>query len=255
MCQVPGQAFLSILMLGMPLANLLQAIPHQQLVIGSRKNRCGHVNEDTDLAIHGEGVLPEKDGGCNARTEATSQVGADAVAGEAPHHDGVGNADGEGDRDGGDERVGGVEAGPDDNANEAVQKEFLEEEVALVRLIGIREGAEDAGDAAVERSCTVRLQVEGLGSLNLGPVAAHEQQQAGDEGTEDPREDIVRHFVPGEALPDCKADSNDRIEVATGDGGAGDDSKSNADREGLADLEDGPEHRHAKFFTGGRGGG
>lgn len=144
-------------MLRMSLANLLQAIPHQQLIVRCSEDRRGHVHQDADPAVDREGALPEKDGGDDACAEVTGEVGADAVSGEAPHHDGIGDADREGHRDGRDKRVRGVEARPDDDADEAVHKEFLEEDVALVGLVGVGEGAKNTGDAAVEGRRAVGL--------------------------------------------------------------------------------------------------
>ena len=46
------------------------------------------------------------------------------------------------------------------------------------------------------------------------------------------------HFPPGETLPDSEADRDGWIEVTTRCGGTGDDSKSNANSEAPADLED-----------------
>jgi hypothetical protein len=242
------QSLLPILVLCMPLANLLQAIPHQQLVVARREDGRGHVHQDADPRIHGEGVAAEKDGRYDARAKVTSEISGDGIGREAPHHNGVGDADGEGDRDGRYERVGGVEASPDDDADEAVDEEFLEEEVALVRLICIGECAEDARHAAVKGGSAVRFQVNGLGSLDLGPVAPH-QQQGRDEGAEDLGEDVVGHFAPGEALPDGEADGDGGVEMAAGDRGAGDDGESNADGEGPANLEDGAEHGDAELLS------
>jgi hypothetical protein len=44
--QVLRQSLLTRLMLGMSLVDLLQAVPHQELVVSSRKNRRRDVNED-----------------------------------------------------------------------------------------------------------------------------------------------------------------------------------------------------------------
>ena len=251
---MPGQAFLAVLVLGVAFADLLQAVAHEEFVVGGGEDGGGDVDEDADPRVDGEGALAEEDGGDDAGAEVTGEVGGDGVAGEAPDHDGVGDADGEGDGDGGDEGVGRVEAGPDDDADEAVDEELLEEEVALVGLVGVGEGAEDAGDAAVEGRRAVRLEVERFCRLDLRPVAAH-QQQAGDEGAEDLAEDVVRDLAPREPLPDGEADRDGRVKVATGDGGTGDDGERDADRKRPADLEDGAEDGDAEFFAGGGGSG
>ena len=54
------------------------------------------------------------------------------------------------------------------------------------------------------------------------------------------------YFSPGEALPGCEADSDGRVEVATGCGGTGDDGESDADGETPADLEDAAEGADAE---------
>ena len=252
--QMPRQAFLAVLVLGVALADLLQAVAHEELVVARSEDGGRDVDEDTDPRVGREGALAEEDGGDDAGAQVPGEIGGDGVAGEAPDHDGVGDADGEGDGDGGDEWIRRVEAGPDDDADEAVDEELLEEEEALIGLVGVGEGAEDAGDAAVEGRRAVGLEVERFGGLDLRPVAAH-QQQARDEGAEDLAEDVVRDLAPREALPDREAERHRRVEVATGDGGARDDSEGDADRERPADLENGAEDGDAEFFAGGGGGG
>ena len=49
------------------------------------------------------------------------------------------------------------------------------------------------------------------------------------------------NLSPGKALPDSEANRNGWIEVSTGSGGTGDDSKSDTDSETPADLEDAAE--------------
>ena len=72
--------------------------------------------------------------------------------------------------------------------------------------------------------------------LYLGPVAAHEEH-AGYEGAENLGEDVVGDLLPGETLPDREADGDGRVEVAAGDGRAGDDGESDAEGEAEADLQ------------------
>ena len=52
-------------------------------------------------------------------------------------HDGISETNGKGDGDGRNEWVGGVQAGPDHDADERVDEELLEEEVALIGLVGV----------------------------------------------------------------------------------------------------------------------
>ena len=158
----------------MALANLLQTISHQQLIVACREYRRLYVHQNTNPRIRRKGVRAEEDGSYDARAEVTGEIGGDGVSCEAPDHDGVGNADGEGYRNGGDEGVCRVKARPNHDTDEAVDEEFLEEDVTLVRLVGIWKGTEDARHTAVEGRRAVRLQVECLGSLDLGPVAAHQ---------------------------------------------------------------------------------
>ena len=80
-----------------------------------------------------------ENGSDNPRAEVTREVGADGDVGESPDHDCVGEADGEGCAGGGDEGVGGVKDGPDHDADEGIDEEFDEEEVAEVGLVGVGE--------------------------------------------------------------------------------------------------------------------
>ena len=118
----------------MPLPNLTQTIPHQQLIIPRREQRRRHINHDRDPAIiHiGERFAAEEDGRHDPRAQITGEVGGDGDVGEAPDHGGVGEADGKGGAGGGNEGVRRVEAGPDYDADVRVDEEFGEEEVAQV---------------------------------------------------------------------------------------------------------------------------
>ena len=131
---MPLQPLLPILMHRMPLPNLTQAIPHQQLIVPRREERRRHVDQNRDPAvIHiGEGFAAEEDGRHDPRAKVTGHVGGDGDVGEAPDHGGVGEADCKGGAGGGDERVRGVEAGPDHDADVGIDEEFGEEEVAQV---------------------------------------------------------------------------------------------------------------------------
>lgn len=58
--------------------------------------------------------------------------------------------------------------------DKSINHEFLEEEVTLVRLIGIWERAKYAGDTPIENRGSVLLQIDCLDGLDFGPVAAHD---------------------------------------------------------------------------------
>ena len=74
------------------------------------------------------------------------------------------------------------------------------------------------------------------------PVHAHKQHSS-HECSKDLREYVMGNLSPGKALPDSEANRNGWIEVSTGGGGTGDDSKSDTDSETPADLEDAAEGR------------
>lgn len=120
----------------MPLPNRTQTIPHQKLIIPRRENRRRniHQNRNPTIAQVAEGFATEEDGSDDTGAEVTGEVGADGDVGKAPDHGAVGETDSEGGADGGDERVGGVEVGPDDDADEGVDEEFGEEEVAEIAI-------------------------------------------------------------------------------------------------------------------------
>ena len=162
------QALLALLVHRMARLDLLQAVPHQELVVARGEDGGGDVDQDGDprvAVVGGEDAAAEKRGGRHAGAEVTGQVGGDGVAGEAPHHGGVGEADGEGDGGRGDEGVGRVQARPDHDADVAVHEELLEEEEALVGLVGVGDHAGDAGDAAVVDCCSGVFQFQVSGGL------------------------------------------------------------------------------------------
>lgn len=132
------QPLLPLLMHRVALADLAQAIPHQELVVARREERRGHVDQDGDPAVvHvAEGLAAEEDGGHDARAQVAGEVGGDGDVGEAPDHGGVREADGERGAGRGDERVRRVETGPDDDADVGVDEEFGQEEVAEVSADG-----------------------------------------------------------------------------------------------------------------------
>lgn len=124
----------------MPLPNRTQTVPHQKLIIPRREHRRGYIHQYRNPAVVQirEAFTAEEDGRDDPRTEISGQVRADGDVGETPDHGAVGEADGEGGGGGGDERVGGVEVGPDDDADEGVDEEFGEEEVAEIAALPIR---------------------------------------------------------------------------------------------------------------------
>ena len=128
------QALLPMLMGSMPPRNLLQAIPHQELIIGRREQRRRYVNQNGNPAVIQitKRLTTEEDSGHDTRAQVTSQVRGDGNVGETPDHGCVGETDSEGSGGGGYERVGRVEARPDYDADVGVYEEFCEEEVAEV---------------------------------------------------------------------------------------------------------------------------
>lgn len=215
---VPLQALLALGVLGVPTVYLLQAVPHEELVVARGEDGGGDVDEDADpgvAVVKGEGLLAEEDGGDHPRAQVPGQVRGDGVARETPDHGRVRDADRKGDRHGADERVGRVQARPDDDADVAVDEPLLHEQVTLVGLVRVGERAEDAGHAAVVHRGAVLTEVDFLGGRDLRPVATH-QQQAGHEGAKDLCKDVMRHFLPGKPLPDREANGDGRVEVATG---------------------------------------
>lgn len=280
------QALVALGVLGVALVDLLQAVAHEELVVACGEDGGGDVDEDGDPRVRtrkGEGFAAEEDGGDDARAQVTREVRRDGVACESPYHGRVGQADGEGHGLRADERVGWVQARPDDDADVAVDEELLEEQVALVRLVWVRERTEDARHAAVVDRRAVLLYVDRLGCLDLRPVARH-QHQSRHEGAEDLREYVVRHFLPWEALPDGETDCGGgtnlvsflvfplplgpnegggkmlltrdcRVEVTTRCACTGDDGKSDTKGERPADLEERAKDGHANRLTHGVGGG
>jgi len=96
--QVPDQSVIAALMGSMPLRNLIQAIPYDQFIEASRKQRRRNIDEDRDpriTVIVREGLLAEEDGRHHPGPEIPGRVRGDGVDGEAPHHASVREADGE----------------------------------------------------------------------------------------------------------------------------------------------------------------
>lgn len=214
------QAFLALGVLRMPTVYLLQAISHEELVVPRGEDGRRDIDEDADPrvpVVEREGLLAEEDGRDHSRAQVPCQVRRDGIPREPPDHGRVCDADREGDRHGADERVRRVQARPDDDADVAVHKPFLQKQVSLVRLVWVRERAENTGHAAVVHRGAVLAEINGLGRLDLRPVAAH-QQQTGHEGAKDLRKDVMRHFLPREPLPNREADRDGWVEVTTRNG-------------------------------------
>jgi hypothetical protein len=124
---------------------------------------------------------------------------------KTPYHRRIRNANRKGRTRGAHKGVRRVQTCPDHDPNVGVNKELLEEQIPLVRLIGVRKRAEYTGYAAVVDRGAVRFQVDGFCGLDLRPVTGHEEE-AGNEGAEDLREDVVRNFAPWEACSPSGAD-------------------------------------------------
>lgn len=254
---MPLQTLLAIFMLGMAGMDLLQAVPHEELVVSGCEDGGGHVDQDGNPGITveiREGLLTEEDGGHDTRTQIPGQVGGNGVASEAPDHNRVGDANSKWHRDGADKGVCRVQARPDDDADVAVDKEFLEEEISLVGLGGVGKWTEDTGHATVVHRSTMGLDVESLGRLDFRPVAGH-QKQSGHESSENLREDVIRDLLPGKALPDGETDSDGRIEMPTTDRRTGYDGKRDTKSKGPTDLEQGSEDCNSNFGRRGARGG
>ena len=82
-------------------------------------------------------VLPESSGlvFCFSLLATTG----DLLTSKAPNHSRIRDTNGERCTRSADERVRRVQTCPDDDTNIAVHEEFLEKEVPLVRLVGVRE--------------------------------------------------------------------------------------------------------------------
>lgn len=101
--KMEGQAFLTILMLSMTLANLLQAVTHEELIVACGEDRCWNVNKDGDprVMVVGESckssvssrtmsglhTFASKEYGCDdSCAQISCKVGGDRDIDEAPDH-------------------------------------------------------------------------------------------------------------------------------------------------------------------------
>ncbi len=165
-----------MLLLPMPFSNPLQTISHQAFVVRWCEDRCGDVHQDSNPAvIHvAESLTAEEDGCYDSSPEVSGEIGGDGVSSEALDYGGVGEADSVGDGGWGDKGISGVKAGPDHDANEAVDEKFEQEQVAEVGLLWVGEAAEDAGSAAVEDCGAVLGNIGFFERLDLRPVHSHQ---------------------------------------------------------------------------------
>lgn len=131
---MPLQPLLSVFMHSMPLSNLTQTIPHQELIIPRREQRRGHIDQDGDpTVVHvAERFAAEEYPRHDSRPKVTSEVCGDGDVSEAPNHGAVGKADGEGSAGGRDEGIGRIQTGPDDDPDVGIDEELGQEEVAQV---------------------------------------------------------------------------------------------------------------------------
>ena len=111
---MPRQSFLSLRMRCMTLTNLLQAIPHQHLIVASCEYRGWYIHQDCDPTVLfvGEGLTTEEDGGYNTGAKVTGHIGADGDVSKTPNHNPICQADNEGDGSRRNEGVRGIESSP-----------------------------------------------------------------------------------------------------------------------------------------------
>lgn len=236
---VPHQPVLALLVHCVALVDVEQAVPHQHLIVTRRQERGGDVDEHGDGRVPhvGERLLSEKDCRNNTCPQVTSQVRADGNVGKAPYHGSVRETNDERGAGGADKGIRRVETRPDDDADEGVDKELGEEHVSQVCLVRVGEGAEDAGRRAVGHEGLAGGEELGLHLRYLRPVHAHDDKPR-HESAEYLTEDVVRHLLRREPLPDPQSDGHGRVEVATRRRGAGDNGKGNAQGKRPADLEE-----------------
>ena len=181
----------------------MQTVPHEELIIRSSEDGCRDVDQDRDprvAVVDAESLTTKEDSCDNTGTKIPGQIGRECIACETPYHRGVNQTDGEGNALRGHEWIGRVQACPDEDTDVTVNKEFLEEEEACrLTCVGVR--AEDTGNTTVVVNSAMEVEVDGFGGLDFRPIAAHEEE-SGHEGAKDLAEDVVRHFFPGETLPD-----------------------------------------------------
>ena len=136
---MPLQPLLPVLVHGMPLPNLTQTVPHQELIIPRREQRRRHIDQDCNPAVvHvAEGFATEEYSRHDPRSKVTSEVCRNRNIGKAPDHGSVCETDGERGAGCRDERVRRVETGPDNDADVGVDEEFGQEEVAEISGNGI----------------------------------------------------------------------------------------------------------------------
>lgn len=136
------QSIIALCVSGMSLGDLGQAVADHKLVEGCCEQSCGDIDQYGDprvAVVVREGFFAEEDGGNDAGAQISGRVGGDRVDCETPDHCCIHQPDGEGHANGRDEGICRIQASPDHHPDEAIDHEFLEEEVALIRLVWIRE--------------------------------------------------------------------------------------------------------------------
>lgn len=88
----------------------------------------------------------------------------------------------------------------------------------------VGERAENTGRTAIGNQRLVFFKSDCLECLNLWPIHPH-QKDPRHEGSKDLRYDIVRYFLPREALPNSETDRYSWIEMASRCGRTGDDGE------------------------------
>lgn len=131
---VPPEALLPVFMDGMAFADLGKTVSHQEFVVSSGEQRSGNIDEDRNpRVIHVAEGFAAKENGCNdSGAQVTSEIGRDRDVGETPNHGTVCKTYGEGSRLRAHEGICRVQAGPDDDANIAVDEELNKEEIAKI---------------------------------------------------------------------------------------------------------------------------
>ena len=105
-----------------------------------------------------------------------SQMRTYSIASKTPNHRRIHKSNSERRGGRGNKWIGGVQNRPDEKANIAVDKEFLEKQVPLVRLVWVGKRAQYTGDSAVIICCAMHLQIDRFGCLDLRPIAGHKHQ-------------------------------------------------------------------------------
>lgn len=89
------QAIFTMLVLSVALADTDQAVPHQELVEGSRKERGRDVDQDADGSVShvSESLRSVEDQSNQSGSEISGQIRGDGDVCKSPDHVGVGKSD------------------------------------------------------------------------------------------------------------------------------------------------------------------